>query len=58
MNVIKAKIFAQQISDTASSIIALECIGDTSSCDVLLKMHKENLKAYAEALQNELKENE
>lgn len=55
MNIIKVKCLAQQINDAAQSIIALECIGDDSVCEVLLKMHRGNLKTYAEALANELK---
>jgi len=56
MNTTKVKCLAQQINDTAQAIIALECIGDYSVCEALLKMHKGNLKMYAEALANELKE--
>ena len=55
MNVVKIKCLAQQINDAAQSIIALECIGDDSVCEVLLKMHKDNMKMYAEALADELK---
>ena len=55
MNVVKIKCLAQQINDAAQAIIALECIGDDSVCLALLKMHKDNLKMYAEALANELK---
>jgi hypothetical protein len=54
MNVVKIKCLAQQINDAAQAIIALECIGDNSVCEALLKMHKDNLKMYAEALANEL----
>lgn len=54
MNTVKIKMLAQQVSDAAQAIITLECIGDDSVCDVLLKMHKDNLKMYAEALANEL----
>ena len=55
MNIIKVKCLAQQINDAAQSIIALECIGDDSVCEVLVKMHKDNLKMYAEALADEIK---
>ena len=55
MNVVKIKCLAQQINDAAQAISALECIGDNSVCEALLKMHKDNLKMYAEALANELK---
>lgn len=54
MNVVKVKCLAQQINDAAQAIMALECIGDDSVCEVLLKMHKDNLKMYAEALADEL----
>lgn len=55
MNAVKIKTLAQQVNDAAQAIIALECIGDDSVCEALLKMHKDNLKMYAEALANELK---
>ncbi len=54
MNTTKVKCLAQQISDAAQAIIALECIGDDSVCEVLLKMHRDSLKMYSEALANEL----
>lgn len=54
MNTVKVKCLAQQINDAAQAIIALECIGYDSVCDALLKMHRDNLKMYAEALANEL----
>ena len=54
MNVVKIKCLAQQINDAAQSIIALECIGDDSVCEVLLKMHKDNLVMYSEALHEEI----
>ena len=54
MNTVKIKILAQQVSDAAQAIIALECIGDDSVCEVLLKMHKDNLKTYSEALHEEI----
>lgn len=55
MNTTKIKCLAQQINDTAQAIMALECIGDDSVCEVLIKMHRGNLKTYAEALAHELK---
>ena len=54
MNVVKIKCLAQQINDAAQAIIALECIGDDSVCEALLKMHRDNLKMYGEAMANEL----
>lgn len=56
MNIINVKCLAQQINDAAQSIIALECIGDDSVCEVLLKMHKDNLVMYSEALHEEIKD--
>ena len=54
MNATKIKCLAQQINDAAQAIIALECIGDDSVCEALLKMHKENLMMYSEALHEEI----
>lgn len=54
MNIVNVKCLAQQINDAAQSIIALECIGDDSVCEVLLKMHKDNLMMYSEALHEEI----
>lgn len=54
MNTVKIKCLSQQISDAAQAIMALECIGDDSVCEVLLKMHKDNLRMYAEALHEEI----
>ena len=54
MNTVKIKCLSQQISDAAQAIMALECIGDDSVCEVLLKMHKDNLKMYSEALHEEI----
>jgi len=56
MNTVKIKILAQQVNDAAQSIIALECIGDDSVCEVLIKMHKDNLVMYSEALHEEIKD--
>lgn len=54
MNATKIKCLAQQINDAAQAIIALECIGDDLVCEVLLKMHKDNLVMYSEALHEEI----
>ena len=54
MNIIKVKCLAQQINDAAQAIIALECIGDDLVCEVLLKMHKDNLMMCSEALHEEV----
>ena len=54
MNTVKIKFLSQQISDAAQAIMALECIGDDSVCEVLLKMHKYNLMKYSEALHEEI----
>ena len=56
MNAVKIKCLAQQINDAAQAIIALECVGDDSVCEVLLKMHKDNLVMYSEALHEEIKD--
>ena len=56
MNTTKIKCLAQQINDAIQSIIALECIGDDSVCEVLIKMHKDNLVMYSEALHEEIKD--
>ena len=55
MNIVKVKCLAQQINDAAQAIIALECIGDDSVCEALLKMHKDNLTMYVEAVADEIK---
>ena len=54
MNATKIKCLAQQINDAAQAIMALECIGDDSVCEVLLKMHKDNLVMYSEKLHEEI----
>lgn len=56
MNTTKVKCLAQQINDAAQAIIALECIGDDLVCEALLKMHKDNLRMYAEAMADEIKD--
>lgn len=56
MNTVKVKCLAQQINDAAQAIMALECIGDDSVCEALLKMHRDNLRMYAEALADEFKQ--
>lgn len=55
MNITKVKCLAQQINDAAQAIIALKCIGDDSVCEALLKMHKDNLMMYVEAMADEIK---
>ena len=54
MNTTKIKVLAQQINDAAQAMIALECIGDDTVCEALLKMHKDNLMMYSEALHEEI----
>ena len=54
MNTVKIKILAQQVNDAAQAMIALECIGDDTVCEALLKMHKDNLMMYSEALHEEI----
>lgn len=56
MNTTKVKCLAQQINDAAQAIIALECIGDDSVCEALLKMHKDNLMMYVEVMADEIKD--
>ena len=54
MNTVKIKILAQQVSDAAQAIIALECVCDDEFCEYLIGFHKEQLKKYAEALHEEI----
>lgn len=54
MNTTKIKVLAQQINDAAQAMIALECIGDDTVCEALLKMHKDNLMMCSEALHEEI----
>ena len=54
MNTVKIKMLAQQVSDAAQAIIALECVCDEETCGYLIGMHKEQLKMYSEALHEEI----
>jgi len=54
MNTVKIKMLAQQVSDAAQAIIALECVCDDEFCEYLIGFHKEQLKKYAEALHEEI----
>ena len=54
MNIVKVKCLAQQISDAAQAIIALECVCDDEFCEYLIGFHKEQLKKYSEALHEEI----
>ena len=54
MSTVKIKILAQQISDAAQAIMALECVCNDEACSYLIGLHKEQLKKYAEALHEEI----
>lgn len=54
MNTTKFKFLAQQISDAAQAIMALECVCNDEACGYLIGLHKEQLKRYAEALHEEI----
>ena len=54
MNTVKIKILAQQVSDAAQAIMALECVCNDEACGYLISVHKEQLKKYAEALHEEI----
>jgi len=54
MNTVKIKILAQQVSDAAQAIIALECVCDEEACGYLIGMYREQLKMYSEALHEEI----
>lgn len=54
MNTVKIKMLAQQVSDAAQAIIALECVCDEEACGYLIGMHREQLKKYSEALHEEI----
>ena len=54
MNTVKIKVLAQQISDAAQAIIALECVCDEEACGYLIGMCKDQLRMYAEALHEEI----
>ena len=50
----KIKMLAQQVSDAAQAIMALECVCNDEACGYLISVHKEQLKKYAEALHEEI----
>lgn len=54
MNTVKIKMLAQQVSDAAQAIIALECVCNEKACSYLIDLHKEQLKMYSEALHEEI----
>jgi len=54
MNAVKIKILAQQVSDAAQAITALECVCNDDACGYLISVHKEQLKKYAEAMHEEI----
>lgn len=54
MNTVKIKIMAQQVSDAAQAIMALECVCNDEACSYLIGLHKEQLKKFAEALHEEI----
>ena len=54
MNTVKIKMLAQQVSDAAQAIIALECVCDEEACGYLIGFHKEQLKMSSEALHEEI----
>ena len=54
MNTVKIKMLAQQVSDAAQAIMALECVCNDEACGYLIGVHNEQLKKYAEALHEEI----
>ena len=54
MNAVKIKMLAQQVSDAAQAIMALECVCSDEACSYLIGLHKDQLKRYAEALHEEI----
>ena len=54
MNTVKIKMLAQQVSDAAQAIMALECVCNDDACGYLIGVHKEQLKKYSEALHEEI----
>ena len=54
MNAVKIKMLAQQVSDAAQAIMALECVCNDEACSYLIGLHKDQLKRYAEALHEEI----
>ena len=54
MNTVKIKMLAQQVSDAAQAIIALECVCNEEACGYLIGLYTEQLKMYSEALHEEI----
>ena len=54
MNTVKIKMLAQQVSDAAQAMIALECVCNEEVCSYLIGLYKEQLKMYSEALHEEI----
>ena len=54
MNTVKIKMLAQQVSDAAQAIIALECVCNEEACGYLISLYTEQLKMYSEALHEEI----
>jgi len=54
MNIVNVKFLAQQISDAAQAIMALECVCNDEACGYLIGVHKEQLRKFAEALHEEI----
>ena len=54
MNTVKIKMLAQQVSDAAHTIMALECVCNEEACGYMIGLHKEQLKKFAEALHEEI----
>ena len=54
MNAVKIKMLAQQVSDAAQAIMALECVCNDEACGYLIGVHKEQLMKYSEALHEEI----
>ena len=54
MNTVKIKMLAQQVSDAAQAVIALECACDEEACGYLIGMYKDQLRMYSEALHEEI----
>ena len=54
MNAVKIKMLAQQVSDAAQAIMALECVCNDDACGYLISVHEEQLRKYAEELHEEI----
>lgn len=54
MNTVKIKMLAQQVSDAAQAIMALECVCNDEACGYLIGMYKDQLRMYSEALHEEI----